>query len=95
MNYEDAELRQLLANPEIHQHVHVIGGYLAEEVLVQHVAGCDIVALPFGACCRRTPLSLLEAGLSGRPVADSGGLPAGANLSSGVTYRLGPAARSP
>lgn len=65
---EDAELRRLLSHSDVGQHVQVVSGFLAPDVLTQHVAASDLVALPFELVPADAPLSLLEAQALGKPV---------------------------
>lgn len=65
---EDADLARLLSHSQIKPHVRVVSGYLAEAALVDHVAACDVVALPFELVPSDAPLSLLEAQALGKPV---------------------------
>jgi len=65
---EDAELRQLLANPAMQARSQIISGYLEPENLVKHISVADIVALPFELVPSDAPLSLLEAKALGKPV---------------------------
>lgn len=65
---EDAELRNLLADPDIRERSQIISGYLEPENLVNHISVSDIVALPFELVPSDAPLSLLEAKALGKPV---------------------------
>ncbi|MBK9944788.1 MAG: glycosyltransferase family 4 protein [Kouleothrix sp.] len=65
---EDTELGKLLSRSVVGSQVKVVNGYLDEHALVEHVAACDIVALPFELVPSDAPLSLLEAQALGKPV---------------------------
>ena len=65
---EDAELRELLTSPEVSEAVHLVTGFLEPNILVQHVAAADVVALPFELVPADAPLSILEAHALGKPV---------------------------
>ncbi len=65
---QEASLKVLLNRSEIKPHVQIISGYLEPENLVNHVAACDIVALPFELVPSDAPLTLLEAQALGKPV---------------------------
>lgn len=65
---QEASLKTRLNRPEIKAHVKIISGYLEQEQLVNHVAACDVVALPFELVPSDAPLTLLEAQALGKPV---------------------------
>jgi len=90
---EDAELRQLLSESAMKQHVKVVSGFLPQDVLVRHVAACDVVALPFELVPADAPLSILEAQALGKPVVTTkvASLPELAGLGQGASYLAEPA----
>lgn len=92
---EDAQLRQLLSQSAMQQHVNVVSGFLPKELLVRHVAACDVVALPFELVPSDAPLSILETLALGKPIVTTkvGSLPelAGSALGQGTSYLAEPA----
>jgi glycosyltransferase involved in cell wall biosynthesis len=88
---EDAELRQLLSESAMKQHVKVVSGFLAKDVLVRHVAACDVVALPFELVPADAPLSILEAQALGKPVVTTKVASLPELASQGVNYLAEPA----
>lgn len=92
---EDAELRQLLSQSAMKEHVNIVSGFLPKELLVRHVAACDVVALPFELVPSDAPLSILEAQALGKPIVTTkvASLPelAGSALGQGASYLAEPA----
>jgi glycosyltransferase involved in cell wall biosynthesis len=60
----DRQIGQIGAN----RWTHMITGFLPQERLVQILAGCDLIALPFEVVPSDVPLSVLEAMALGLPV---------------------------
>ena len=88
---EDAELRQLLSESAMKQHVKVVSGFLPKDVLVRHVAACDVVALPFELVPADAPLSILEAQALGKPVVTTKVASLPELASQGIKYLAEPA----
>lgn len=88
---EDAELRLLLEDSDVSEHIHVISGFLQPQELTEHVDATDIVALPFELVPADAPLSVLEAKALGKPVVTTRVASLPEMAAGGVNYLAEPA----
>ncbi|HLA98985.1 MAG TPA: glycosyltransferase [Anaerolineales bacterium] len=68
---EEAWLKRYLSADGRGKFIHLIDGFLELEELVQSVAACDLVAVPFELVPSDAPLSALEAQALGKPLVTS------------------------
>ena len=88
---EDAELRLLLEDSDMRDHIHVISGFMQPQELTEHVDATDIVALPFELVPADAPLSVLEAKALGKPVVTTRVASLPEMAAGGVNYLAEPA----